>query len=63
VGSGIATRSAANVTISGPTTTVPSGYYSSAVTKTMSNAAVGTQYDISFSPQFSVNASGVVHVA
>ena len=38
----IPTKSATNVTIAGPSVTTPSGYYSQAVTKTISNATFGT---------------------
>ena len=53
VGSGIATRSSTDMTMSGNTVTAPAGYYASAGTKTITAATQAT-------PTISVNSSGLI---
>lgn len=57
----IPTRTSADLTATGSTVTVASGYYSSQTTKSIQNGSAATPATtLSFAPAISVNASGVV---
>lgn len=49
----IPTKTSSNISVSGPTVTVPSGYYSGSYTKVVANANQAT-------PSISVNSSGLI---
>lgn len=53
VGSGISQRSSADLTVSGDTVTVPSGYYSEDSTKSVATASLAT-------PSISIDAAGLI---
>jgi len=58
VGSAIATHSVADVTVSGPTVSVPSGYYSSSVAKTVASGSVQVKStDLTRNPNIDLNSS------
>ena len=54
VGSGITSRSSANLTVNGATVTAPAGYYASAATKTIANASISFGDDIDLPRQDSI---------
>lgn len=60
VGSGVTTNP--TITVSGPSVTIPAGYYSSQQTKTVSSGsvAIALEQEIEVTPTISVNSSGVV---
>ena len=61
VGSGIPTKSSANMTANGATVTAPSGYYSSNGTYTISGGAAFTPATtLTTSPTITVNSSGLI---
>ena len=61
VGTGVTTRSAANLTASGSVVTVPAGYYSTAATKAVAaGSAFPPAVTITKAPTIGVNTSGVV---
>ena len=61
VGSGVPTKSAANLTASGSVVTVPSGYYSSAVTKAVGGGTATTPATtITTQPTITVGSDGLI---
>lgn len=61
IGSGIPTKSSANMTANGATVTAPSGYYSSNGTYTISGGAAFTPATtLTTSPAITVNSSGLI---
>lgn len=63
IGSGVARKSAADVTVSGPTITAPAGYYSAQVVKTVSAGAASVPATtINVTPSISVSATGLISV-
>ena len=63
IGSGVARKSAADVTVSGPTVTAPAGYYGTQVAKTVSAGAASVPATtINTTPSISVSAAGLISV-
>ena len=64
IGSGVARKSAADVTVSGPTVTAPAGYYGTQVAKTVSAGAASVPATtINTTPSISVSAAGLISVS
>lgn len=61
VGSGITTRSSADLTTSGATVSVPAGYYSAAASKAVASGSAKTPATtITANPDISINSSGLI---
>lgn len=61
VGSGITTRSSADLTASGATVSVPAGYYSAAASKAVASGSAKTPATtITANPDISINSSGLI---
>lgn len=56
----IPSKSGSNVTVAGPTISIPSGYYSSDVSKTVTLGAVKSEISAPFMPQFTIDNTGTV---
>ena len=62
IGSSVATHSAADVIVSGPTISIPSGYYASAVDKTIATGSLQSAVSIPLIPNFSIDSNGIITV-
>lgn len=56
----IPVSSSSDITVAGPTVTVPSGYYPAAVSKTIPDATLHTPLSLGASPNITVNNNGLI---